>query len=155
MQQLTAKDIMSSPVVSVGANDKLTQVERLLVKANLNGAPVLENGNIVGMISRSDFVRVPILLESLDSYISDELSGYPLSEGEATVPFSERFSDMVARDIMTTQVQDCETDTPVKEIASRMVIHRVHRLVVMEKGLPVGIIESLDLVKLLTGTTAE
>ena len=56
MQQLTAKDIMSSPVVSVGANDKLTQVERLLVKAKLNGAPVLENGNIVGMVSRSDFV---------------------------------------------------------------------------------------------------
>ncbi len=49
---------------------------------------------------------------------------------------------------MVTNVITCAPDTPITRIAAKMVHHHVHRLVVVDET-PVGIVESLDLVRLL------
>jgi len=146
---LIAADVMVSPIVCVDANENLPQVEGELIREHVGGAPVIRDGKMVGIISRSDFVRVPVLLEVLDGYVADELDKQPPSETDHIQRFCERFSDLKVAEVMTTQVISCQPDTPITELAESMVSHHVHRLVVVEGDRPVGIVESLDLVKLL------
>ena len=46
-------------------------------------------------------------------------------------------------------VVTCTPGTSVEEIGAKMVRHHIHRVVVVDNDRPVGIVGSLDLVKLL------
>ena len=146
-----AEDVMDSPLVCIEADEKLPLVEGELVKAQVGGAPVVSDGKMVGIISRSDFVRVPVLLDMLDGYVDEEMKQQPPSETDQVRRFCDRFADLKVREVMTTQVISCMRDTPINEIAASMIDHHVHRVVAIENDEPVGIVESLDLVRLLAG----
>ena len=51
-------DIMSFPVVTVFSNDTMEDVAFLLRKKGCTGVPVLENDELVGIISRRDFRKI-------------------------------------------------------------------------------------------------
>ena len=143
------EDIMTSPVFIFQSSDPILKVERGLVEQKISGAPVMKDGKMTGIVSRSDFVRMLVLLDSLDGYIADETQGTPETRGNHIVPFSERFSTLTAEDLMTSQVITCAPSTPIKEAASLMHHNHVHRIVVVKDHTPIGMVESLDLVKLL------
>ena len=148
---IVAADIMASPVVSVGAQDTLADVEQRLVDAHITGVPVIEDGHLVGIITRSDFVRLPILLKAMDQYVADCLyeNGMQQQDRKETKDFRSRRENLKVSDVMTRAVVTCVADTPVRDIAARMISHHVHRLVVVDGDLPIGIVGSLDLVKLM------
>ncbi|HEY6130840.1 MAG TPA: CBS domain-containing protein [Halioglobus sp.] len=148
---ITAEDIMTRPVVSVGAQDALAVVEQRLVDAHITGVPVVEDGRLVGIITRSDFVRLPILLKSMDEYVADRRheNGMQQQDRRETKAFRSGLENLKVSDVMTKTVVTCVADTPVSEIAARMVNHHVHRLVVVDGERPIGIVGSLDLVKLM------
>ncbi len=56
-----------------------------------------------------------------------------------------------ARDVMTPAVQQVPASASVAEVARLMVEQHVHRLVVTEGKEPVGIVTSMDLLKLIAG----
>ncbi len=47
-----AAEMMSSPAVTIAANDSIAKAHKTLVRYNITAAPVSENGSIVGLISR-------------------------------------------------------------------------------------------------------
>jgi CBS domain-containing protein len=53
----TAADIMTSQVTSVGEDTDLEDVARLFVGQRLRRVPVLADGRLVGIVSRSDVLR--------------------------------------------------------------------------------------------------
>jgi CBS domain-containing protein len=53
----TARDVMASPVVTVGEDTEISEVARLLTTHRIKRVPVLRGGRIVGIISRADLVR--------------------------------------------------------------------------------------------------
>lgn len=147
-KEKTAKDIMTSPLITVSPNDRLGDVERLLLESNVNGVPVVEGDALVGVLSRSDFARIPLLLNSLDGYVHDFLEESAL-DAEQVQSFSKDLEDMLVSDAMTTQVSTCELETPIPAMAHSMIVQHVHRLVVVDNNQPVGLVSSLDLVALL------
>ncbi len=54
----TAGDLMTSPVVTVQPDTDLADAATLMVDKRVNPVPVLQDGRLVGIISRSDFVRL-------------------------------------------------------------------------------------------------
>jgi CBS domain-containing protein len=67
--------IMSSPVVSVAPGDSIKQCMELMTERRIRHLPVLENGDMVGMISIGDLVRAVIeeqqeTIEQLEKFIS-------------------------------------------------------------------------------------
>ena len=52
---------------------------------------------------------------------------------------------------MRRKVITCESDTPVERVMQLMADNDVHRIVVADSEEPVGIISTLDILKLLTG----
>lgn len=53
----SARDIMSAPVITVGAETDVTDVARLLATYRIKRVPVVEDGEMVGIVSRADLVR--------------------------------------------------------------------------------------------------
>lgn len=51
------RDVMSSPVISVGENAPLEKIALLLEKHRVKRVPVLRAGQLVGIVSRADLVR--------------------------------------------------------------------------------------------------
>jgi predicted transcriptional regulator len=66
---------MSSPVVSVAPGDSIKQCMELMTERRIRHLPVVENGDMVGMISIGDLVRAVIeeqqeTIEQLEKFIS-------------------------------------------------------------------------------------
>lgn len=52
-----ARDVMASPVVTVGEDTEVSEIARLLTTHRIKRVPVLRDGRIVGIVSRADLVR--------------------------------------------------------------------------------------------------
>lgn len=53
----TAADVMAAPVVTVGEATDLAEVARLLADYRIKRVPVLKDGHMTGIVSRTDLVR--------------------------------------------------------------------------------------------------
>jgi CBS domain-containing protein/ribosomal protein S27AE len=53
----TVADLMSRGVISVSADTEVEQVQHLLTNQRIRRVPVVDNGKVVGVVSRSDLVR--------------------------------------------------------------------------------------------------
>lgn len=112
------KDVMSSPVKSVGANQTIPEVISMFKTNNISGAPVVnDKGFAIGLISRSDL----------------------FSQGD--------LSEQTVRERMTPFVFEISPEDELLNVARSMVDAKVHRIVVVEDNKPVGIVTSLDLVR--------
>lgn len=69
-------------------------------------------------------------------------------------PVIEHIRELCVQDIMTQQVISVCGDAAINQIASVMCEKNIHRILVVENQHLIGIIESLDLVKLLADCEA-
>lgn len=53
----TAKDLMTERVVTVGPEEDVETLAALMVKEQANPVPVVEEGRLVGVVSRADLIR--------------------------------------------------------------------------------------------------
>lgn len=53
----TARDVMSSPVISVQETTEISEVARLLIEHQVKRLLVVRDGRIVGIVSRTDLIR--------------------------------------------------------------------------------------------------
>jgi CBS domain-containing protein len=53
----TVGDVMTKGVITVDEDTTLDQVNQLLLRANIRRVPVMRDGKIVGIVSRSDVVK--------------------------------------------------------------------------------------------------
>lgn len=73
--QLRVSDIMSGNVTTCGPTDKIEDLARIMTERRFRHMPVLENGELVGIVSIGDLVKARIDLleaerEQLQSYIA-------------------------------------------------------------------------------------
>src|SRR5271170_1993797 len=52
-----AREIMASPVVTIGEDTEISEVARVLTSHRIKRVPVVRDGRIVGIVSRADLVR--------------------------------------------------------------------------------------------------
>ncbi len=126
MEALTARDVMSGPVLSVREDLSLKEVSSRLSEAGISGAPVVDAaGSLLGVVSLADLAR---------------------TVGEGTAGGGEA---LTVRRIMSPIADTVSEQTPVPEIARIMVANQYHRLVVTRRQEPVGIVSSMDLLRLI------
>jgi CBS domain-containing protein len=53
---MIAKDIMTRDVITVGPVVTIKEAAKILVQQQISGAPVVENGQVVGVVSEADIV---------------------------------------------------------------------------------------------------
>jgi CBS domain-containing protein len=145
---------MTREVFTVSPGLSLVDLEFELGAQRVSGAPVVEHGKLVGIVSRSDLDR---RLHSERSRSAGMATFYlamdPADDGpdtpDPTRAALQELSHLHVRDVMTSAVISVEPDTPVREVAKVMDERRVHRLLVLDAGQLCGLISAMDLVRVL------
>lgn len=155
MKQLTAKEVMNPHVLSVPADWTIEELGQFLIDKAITGAPVIdENGKFIGVVSLTDIVRQESLTklrmhadEPHDYYLhgwENRLSPEDLSSFHV-----EEKPQITVREIMTPMIFKVDEHTSIQEIADTMIDGRVHRLLVTHEGKIVGIVTTMDLLKVI------
>ena len=134
--ELLAQDVMSSPVWSTSPESSVEQLEQEFVRHGVSAMPVAQQGQIVGIISRSDLMQLPVV-------------GAAVESGRIAAGFSgQQKPTFQVCDLMRRDVVQCSPETELALVAADMVRRHVHHVVVVRNNEPVGIISSLDIVQL-------
>lgn len=156
MHRYTAGDVMNRQVLSVRVDLSVSELAAFFVEKQITGAPVVDrDGKLVGVVSLMDIAENRAESSSLvperdaarwhmrthdDGTDLGELRGLHLEE-----------VDLCVGDIMTPTVYTVPSNTPVSRVAATMLAGRIHRLLVTEGEGVVGIVTTMDLLKLLSG----
>jgi CBS domain-containing protein len=149
---IRARDVMQASVLTVSPGMSLTELEDFLVSKRITGAPVVERGVLIGIVSRSDIVRLLSLERSLSGLIAEGLEN-PETAGTDSVrlpePLTRALTGRTVRDAMVVDLVTVSPDTPVTEVARLLVARHIHRVLVTEGEKVRGVISTLDLVRLV------
>lgn len=143
---LTAGDVMSREVTSVGRDTPVRRVVELMLGKVYRTVPVVEAGVPVGIISNGDLVQRGGLGVRLDL-----LRGLDAPEVHSVL---ERLSQANKRaaDVMTPDPVTVHARTPLPRVAEVMSQRRLKRLpVVDDRGALVGMVSRVDLLRTAAG----
>jgi predicted transcriptional regulator len=136
----TASDLMSRSLVLVPREMSLPGAARLLGKAHVTGAPVVdERGRCIGVISTTDFLTYA------------EHGGHLKKSGPHSVCSwqildSEESSHDKVEDFMNKDPVMVPPATGIGDLARAMIDAHIHRVVVVDEGnRPIGIVSSTDI----------
>jgi len=90
-KKIKAKDIMSSPLITVSPEDSIVDASRKLRKNVIKRLPVVKNGKLVGIITNTDISSVtPEFLNILEERMKMKESGEePVRTEETTIGICE------------------------------------------------------------------
>ena len=153
MDKVTAVQVMTREVLSVGPDWPVDRLVEFLTDHSIWGAPVVsEEGAPIGVASLTDVARSGALAErslsEVPTYYGQGLERTVRQEELAGLRVHVESQTMV-RDIMTRVVFSVDEDATVQEVAEGMITGRIHRVLVTREGKMVGIISALDLLPLV------
>ncbi len=144
---LTAKDIMTTDVMTVKKDTPISELSRLFIEHKINGIPVVDDDNkVIGMVTQGDLIEqnkslhIPTVITLFDAVLFLESE----KKFEADV---KKLTGTKVEDIYSAKVITVTQNTELTEIASIMAENDVHTLPVVENGKLVGIIGKLDLIR--------
>jgi CBS domain-containing protein len=151
LQRAKVKDVMNPDIMTVGDDMTTDELVRFLNEREISGAPVVDGqGHLVGVVSMTDIGRN--LAEPSD-FSSPPSEFYRDTADEVTLEdLGQRFVDehtVTVRQVMTPVVHQVPLTASVVDAARIMIENHIHRLVVTEKRQPVGIVTSMDLLKVI------
>lgn len=149
------KDYMNKTVISFVPNDSIFTVAEKFYKNHISGAPVVDNGTVVGVISETDIIK----FMRISTPDAPEATAEPhlltlllvgLVKGRMALKKSlEKLAEIEVKDLMCKDIVSVKSDETVIDAASIMCKESVNRLPVIDKGKLVGIITRADLIKAL------
>jgi CBS domain-containing protein len=144
-EPLTARDVMSSPVITAHPETPVVDLARLLVDHCVSAVPVVDGGRLVGIVSEGDLIRrAETGTERRRSWwLTLVTSPATLAEDYA------RSHGHSAADVMTPEVVTVTPETSLGEIAAVLEERRIKRVPVVHDGRVVGIVSRADLVRVL------
>ncbi|WP_408956434.1 CBS domain-containing protein [Natroniella sp. ANB-PHB2] len=143
-------EIMTEDVITVGPETGVKEVARILSENKISGVPVIDDKELVGIVSDSDLIRQGKKLE-LPNYIYLLDSILYL---ESFKKFEEEFKKMVGakvKDVMETEVCTVTSDATVEDVATILADHEIKRAPVVNKeGNLIGIVSRGDIIDYLS-----
>lgn len=121
-------EVMGTDLVTVPSSLSIVELDQLLMNHGISGAPVFDDGSVVGMVSKTDVIRA----------LTEEL-----------VAFNQPLAEVTVADVMTRSIFSVAPDDDVLDVAESMLKRRIHRVLVCRDGQPVGIATSFDMLNAL------
>jgi len=145
---MKARDLMTQPIVTVRRETCLADVARTMVDHRAGCVPVVDGkGKLCGVITQSDFddnqKGAPYSIEGLLQMFA-QVS--PLETAERA---RQEARATTACDVMHTEVFTGVEDTPVEELARKMLRYDIDHIPVVRDGVPVGMVARHDFLRLI------
>lgn len=123
---MRARDIMSTPVVTVTPETPVKTAEGMLARHGFTALPVLdEDEQLIGIVTEADFV-------------ADRFPPEPQPVGRRVT------------DVMTTPARTVDVDTDVAQLARLMLDERVRSVPVLDRGRLIGMVTRRDFLRVLS-----
>jgi CBS domain-containing protein len=141
---MQAKDIMSSPVVTVTPDASVADVAALLLEKRISGVPVVDStGQIAGIISEGDLLRrVETNTQRHRPHWLEVLLGRSGDAGSFIKSHATRVGDVMSNDVIASH-----PEASLREIAELMERHGIKRVPIVDGGTIVGIVSRANLVQ--------
>lgn len=123
MKSLKVRDYMAVDLITFTPRSKVMDAMAVFLDRGISGAPVLEDGVLVGVLSEVDLIEVVVQ----DSYYNENLG--------------------IVADFMQTEVEWVEPDMDVFSLAQRFIKRHRRRYPVIENGQLVGQISRRDVLR--------
>lgn len=149
---MKARDIMTSPVVTVAPDATVQEVAALLYERRIGAVPIMQEGRLAGIVSETDLLRRHEI--GTDAYRRPGSLWLRLFGADSSLQDYVRSHARHARDVMTSEVATVTPDTPVAEIAKLLEGRGIGRAPVVEAGKLVGIVSRANLVQALATRVA-
>jgi CBS domain-containing protein len=148
---------MQPTVQSVRPSTPLDELERLFLAARVTGFPVVEDGRLVGVVSRSDILRKLAIEQSYAEYISNyyrDQTGFGEADPteslhDVAVRAGARLEGLCVADLMSHSPVTVDPGTPLRDLARVLAERGIHRILVTKGDELLGIVTSIDLVRLI------
>jgi len=152
------KDVMNKNVITCGPDDPLDLVARLFRENHISGMPVVENGEVVGLVSETDLIRLfnfPEFSNELWLPSPFEIIEIPIRNilrFEETKKAIEKMKQRPVSNIMAKPVYSVSPEDSLEDASSVMIKRKVNRLPVIENDKLVGIVARSDIIRALSET---
>lgn len=117
----TVSSIMTTQLVTVNADDKLSKVRDILTKKRIHHVPVVEGSKLIGIVTTGDLMW---LNKSFDEYDSINVS-----------------------DVMTRKIATLDPDDKIGSAAEVLLENLFHCIPIVEDGKLVGLVTAHDVLK--------
>ncbi len=148
---LTAKDIMTSKVITVKPDLSVEKLAEILWENKISGVPVLDdNDTLVAVVTENDLIdqtkkiHIPSVITLLDSV-------FFLESGGKMEKQIKKITGSTVGDIGTEKLISVTEETPLNEIATIMAEKRVHTLPVLSGEKLVGVVGKSDIIRTVAG----
>jgi CBS domain-containing protein len=128
LKMIKAEDIMTREVITVRKDDTLDLIAKLMIDKRISGFPVLEDDEIIGVITANDLFLVMDLIKT----------------GEILKDNSDSNSLPKVDFAMSTEVITVKPNTDLNEIIALMKYRNIHTLPVVNNNKLVGVIGRRD-----------
>jgi CBS-domain-containing membrane protein len=149
MQHLTVTDVMSRQLTVIPNSASMHDAACILADNSASCAPVVDDAGVcVGVLSASDFLTFEI----------DRTGRVVAAHGrEVNTPMQgNQLPWNSVRKFMSTGLQTVPAESTLVHAGEMMCSEHIHRLFVLDKrGVPVGVISTLDVVAALVKVTKE
>lgn len=145
LPRMQAREIMIEPLTVVPTRS-VGELARLLLREGSDGACVVENGRLVGVVTTMDLVfqekqvHIPTILTFMDFAI-------PLEPPQRLREELDKMAGIMVADIMTRNPHFVTPETSMSEVASLMVDKHVTIVPVVEGSTLVGMITKQALLR--------
>jgi CBS domain-containing protein len=144
MKGITAGDIMTSPVYTVGPADRVARIIALLCTHRISGVPVVDRrGHLIGLVSERDILEA---MHPGAAGLPGKGSRLRLARGLRDI------SELRARDIMARQIVTAAPETEPLRLASLMALHKIRRIPIVVGKRLVGIVSHGDVYRAIFET---
>jgi CBS domain-containing protein len=143
---MQARDIMTSPVISIGPGASIAEAIGLMLTSRLSGLPVVDaNRQLVGMLSEGDLLRRAEL--GTERHRPRWIEAF-LMPGRSANDYVHTHGRLV-EEVMTPEPITVDAGMPLEEVVSLMERKRIKRVPVLSGGALVGILTRADLLRAL------
>jgi predicted transcriptional regulator len=125
------RDIMETKLVTISASERLSMVEDIMTLGRVRHMPVVQGGELVGVVSERDLLRASL----------SELSEHPDAERRMFLHVVE-----ISR-VMSSPPVVIGPDATIREAALLMADRKIGCLPVVEGGRLIGIVTETDVLR--------
>jgi len=140
-------EFMTPNVLCLRPEMTVREAEKLLAERSVSGAPVVDDrGRPLGVVSQSDLVShrsTRKTVKEVGRFYTD------VEDYREIEKIAANCSSTPIEKIMSQRVYRVARDTGVATAASVMRERRVHRLLVTDRGVVVGVVSALDLLRIV------
>lgn len=152
---LTARDIMTTDLITVTTDTDVAKAAQILLENHINGAPVVDaNEKLVGIICQSDLIaqqkKLPI--PTFFTFLESVIQTTSMKEIDKEV---RKIAALTVKEAMSPDPVTVEPDTDLETVASLMVDNNFHTLPVVEGDQLVGVVGKEDVLRTLISSNAD